>query len=67
MLLEKDKGIAASEFRDDVNLKELTKLLGELGYEWTLEDCQSTEKSIRHKTKEAGLFVSGGCRIVRRA
>ncbi len=37
LLLEKDKGIAAREFRDDVNLQELTNLLSELGYEWSLE------------------------------
>lgn len=37
LLLEKDKGIAATEFRNDVNLKELTNLLSELGYEWSLE------------------------------
>jgi len=31
LLLEKDKGTAATEFREDANLKELTKLLNELG------------------------------------
>jgi hypothetical protein len=34
LLLEKDKGIAAREFRDDINLKELTKLLSELGVDF---------------------------------
>lgn len=60
MLLEKDKGIAASEFRDDVNLKELTKLLGELGYEWTLETVNplKNQYDIRLKKQGSSFLVS---------
>ena len=54
MLLEKDKGIAASEFRDDVNLKELTKLLGELGYEWTLETVNPLKNQYDIRLKKQG-------------
>lgn len=54
MLLEKDKGIAASEFRDDVNLKELTKLLGELGYEWTLETINPLKNQYDIRLKKQG-------------
>lgn len=54
MLLEKDKGIAASEFRDDVNLKELTKLLGELGYEWSLETVNPLKNQYDIRLKKQG-------------
>lgn len=54
MLLEKDKGIAASEFRDDINLKELTKLLGELGYEWTLETVNPLKNQYDIRLKKQG-------------
>ena len=54
MLLEKDNGIAASEFRDDVNLKELTKLLGELGYEWTLETVNPLKNQYDIRLKKQG-------------
>ncbi|MDO8370202.1 MAG: AAA family ATPase [Candidatus Nitrotoga sp.] len=54
LLLEKDKGIAASEFRDDVNLKELTKLLGELGYEWTLETVNPLKNQYDIRLKKQG-------------
>ncbi|MFP5328556.1 MAG: AAA family ATPase [Alphaproteobacteria bacterium] len=36
LLLEKDTGTAAKEFRADENLQELTKILTRLGYEWDL-------------------------------
>lgn len=60
MLLEKDKGTAASEFRDDINLKELTKLLGELGYEWELASINPLKNryDIRLK-KEGSSFLVG--------
>lgn len=54
MLLEKDKGIAASEFRDDVNLKELTKLLSELGYEWSLETINPLKNQYDIRLKKQG-------------
>lgn len=37
LLLEKDKGTASKEFYEDKSLKEMTTLLQELGYEWSLE------------------------------
>ena len=60
MLLEKDKGAAASEFRDDVNLKELTKLLSELGYEWALETINplKNQYDIRLKKQGSSFLVS---------
>lgn len=54
MLLEKDKGIAASEFREDANLKELTNLLGELGYEWTLETINPLKNQYDIRLKKQG-------------
>lgn len=54
MLLEKDRGIAASEFRDDNNLKELTKLLGELGYEWQLETINPLKNQYDVRLKKQG-------------
>lgn len=37
LLLEKDNTLAKTQFRTDKNLKELTDLLRDLGYEWELE------------------------------
>lgn len=54
MLLEKDKGIAASEFRADANLKELTKLLSELGYEWSLETVNPLKNQYDIRLKKQG-------------
>jgi putative ATP-dependent endonuclease of OLD family len=54
MLLEKDKGLAAREFRDDVNLKELTKLLSELGYEWSLETINPLKNQYDIRLKKQG-------------
>ncbi|MGA3889322.1 AAA family ATPase [Ralstonia nicotianae] len=54
MLLEKDKGIAASEFRDDVNLKQLTNLLSELGYEWSLETINPLKNQYDIRLKKQG-------------
>lgn len=60
MLLEKDKGIAATEFRNDVNLKELTNLLGELGYEWTLETINPLKNQYDIRLKKQGFsFLVG--------
>jgi putative ATP-dependent endonuclease of the OLD family len=44
LLLEKDKGVAAKEFAADKSLSEMTQLLQELGYEWSL-DCLSPLKN----------------------
>ncbi|QWQ14308.1 AAA family ATPase (plasmid) [Ralstonia solanacearum] len=54
MLLEKDKGIAASEFRGDVNLKQLTNLLSELGYEWSLETINPLKNQYDIRLKKQG-------------
>jgi len=60
LLLEKDKGVAGSEFRDDVNLKELTKLLSELGYEWSLETINplKNQYDVRLKKQGSSFLVS---------
>ena len=61
MLLEKDKGIATSEFREDVNLQELTKLLNELGYEWSLETINPLKNQYDVRLKKQGSsFLVGG-------
>jgi putative ATP-dependent endonuclease of the OLD family len=60
LLLEKDKGNAAKEFYEDKNLKELTTLLADLGYEWSLE-CQNplkNEYDVRLK-KQGSSFLVG--------
>lgn len=60
LLLEKDKGIAAREFRDDVNLKELTKLLSELGYEWSLETINPLKNQYDIRLmKQGSSFLVG--------
>ena len=60
LLLEKDKGIASKEFYADENLKELTKLLGELGYSWTLESRNplKNEYDVR-LVKQGSSFLVG--------
>jgi energy-coupling factor transporter ATP-binding protein EcfA2 len=60
LLLEKDKGIAAKEFRTEKNLLELTELLSELGYEWDLE-CVNPLKNqydVRIKKQGSSFLVS---------
>jgi predicted ATP-dependent endonuclease of OLD family len=60
LLLEKDKGVAASEFRNDTNLKELTKLLSELGYEWSLETVNPLKNQYDVRlTKQGSSFLVG--------
>ena len=60
LLLEKDKGIAATEFRDEPNLKELTKLLGELGYEWSLETINPLKNQYDIRlNKQGSSFLVG--------
>lgn len=60
MLLEKDKGTAGKEFYDDPNLKELSELLGELGYEWSLESINPlrNEYDVRLKKQGSSFRVS---------
>ena len=67
MLLEKDTGKARTDFKDDPNLKELTKLLAELGYEWELETTNAFEKLLRCSSEKAGLVVPSRSSVVRRA
>lgn len=60
LLLEKDKGTAAHEFRDDVNLKELTKLLTKLGYEWSLETINPLKNQYDIRLmKQGSSFLVG--------
>lgn len=61
LLLEKDKGTAAREFREDKNLQEMTKALTDLGYEWELEsvDPLKNHYDIRLK-KQGSSFLVGG-------
>lgn len=60
LLLEKDKGVAGSEFREDVNLKELTKLLSELGYEWSLETVNPLKNQYDIRLmKQGSSFLVG--------
>ncbi|MGE4255176.1 MAG: AAA family ATPase [Xanthobacteraceae bacterium] len=54
MLLEKDTGNARTEFKNDPNLKELTKLLAELGYEWELETKNALKNSYDVRLKKQG-------------
>jgi putative ATP-dependent endonuclease of the OLD family len=54
LLLEKDNGKAADEFRGDSNLIELTKLLNELGYEWSLESINSLKNQYDIRLKKQG-------------
>lgn len=60
MLLEKDKGTARKEFYDDPNLKELGELLGELGYEWSLESINPlrNEYDISLKKQSSSFRVN---------
>ena len=60
LLLEEDRGQAAQKFRDDENLKELTRLLGDLGYDWSLEtiDVLKNRYDVR-LTKQGSSFLVG--------
>ena len=60
-LLEKDRGTAQSDFRDDPRLKELTEALSSIGYEWSLEciDPIKNHYDIR-LMKEGSSFLVGG-------
>lgn len=54
LLLEKDAGDARKLFKNDPNLRELTKLLGELGYEWELETINPLKNSFDIRLKKQG-------------
>jgi putative ATP-dependent endonuclease of the OLD family len=54
LLLEKDKGVAAKEFAEDSNITELTKLLDELGYEWSLETVNPLKNRYDVRLRKQG-------------
>ena len=60
LLLEKDKGGAEKAFRADKNLEELTKVLQELGYEWTLASVNplKNEYDVRLEKQGSSFLVS---------
>lgn len=59
MLLEKDTGKARADFKNDPNLRELTRILAELGYEWELESSDPLKNAydIRLKKQGSSFFV----------
>lgn len=54
MLLEKDTGNARTDFKNDPNLRELTRALGELGYEWELETTNPLKNAYDIRLKKQG-------------
>jgi energy-coupling factor transporter ATP-binding protein EcfA2 len=60
LLLEKDKGTAKKEFYEDPSLKEMTVLLEELGYKWTLESISPlrNQYDIRLSKQGSSFLVS---------
>lgn len=54
MLLAKDDGAARKTFREDPNLKELTKSLNDLGYEWELEQVNFKQSQYNLQLKKQG-------------
>jgi putative ATP-dependent endonuclease of OLD family len=54
MLLEKDVGGARADFKSEANLRELTKILGDLGYEWDLECTNPLKNSYDIRLKKQG-------------
>jgi putative ATP-dependent endonuclease of the OLD family len=60
LLLEKDQGKALSEFKADANLVELTALLKDLGYEWTLETVNPLKNQYDVRLSKQGTsFLVG--------
>lgn len=60
MLLEEDNCVASTAFMADQNLVELTKILKELGYEWSLETLNANKNhyDIRLKKQGTSFLVS---------
>jgi predicted ATP-dependent endonuclease of OLD family len=60
LLLEQDKGRAQTDFANDPNMKQLTEILRELGYEWKLETVNpmTNEYSIRLSKQGTSFLVS---------
>jgi putative ATP-dependent endonuclease of the OLD family len=54
MLLSKDDGAARKTFREDANLKELTKSLNDLGYEWELVSVSFKMSQYNLQLKKQG-------------
>jgi predicted ATP-dependent endonuclease of OLD family len=54
LLLEKDTGGASVAFYADSNLKELTRLLKELGYDWELETVSALRNQYDVRLKKQG-------------
>lgn len=60
LLLENEAGGARKRFREDPSLKEMTKLLGELGYDWDLETVSAVKNSFDIRlTKQGSSFRVG--------
>lgn len=59
LLLEEDRGIAAHKFYEDSSLKELTKHLNDLGYEWSLETTNPLKNQYNIQlTKQGSSFLA---------
>ena len=57
MLLQKDDGAARATFLSDSNLKALSKILSDLGYEWDLETVSFRASHYNlHLTKQGATF-----------
>lgn len=56
LLLEKDQGLALKEFRNDANTRELTSLLSELGYEWSLETVNALKNQYDIRLQKQGSY-----------
>ena len=60
ILLEEDNGCAAEKFKADPNLRELSRILSELGYEWSLVCTQPLKNTYDVELKKQGsrFFLS---------
>jgi putative ATP-dependent endonuclease of the OLD family len=60
MLLDKDQGETAKKFREDPNMKELTRWLKDLGYEWELETINAIRNQYDVRLSKQGTsFLVG--------
>lgn len=60
LLLEKDKGTARKDFNEDPSLKEMTNLLADLGYQWTLESINPLRNQYDIRLdKQGSSFLVG--------